>query len=343
MPDAHSNIPQSLQDLLPKWAHFCLFTQRFITEELGVVLDGKRIVVGLSGGVDSTALLLVLHYLSPRTGCRVLAAHLNHCLRDEADSDERWCRELCAALDIEFVSQSHDVRKAAEESGIGLEEAGRDARYAFFGQVLDRTGADLIALGHHRDDLSEDVLMRFIRGTGWPGLSGMAGFDPDRRLIRPFLMLPKSTLKAFLTHLGITWREDRSNQDPLWTRNRVRNEILPLIQRENPNFGDSVARLWKIGQIEADYWDDVTEDAAETLENSLLEGMHKAARLRLYKACLARLGPGQALAHTLFKLDEAWEEKRMGSVFQFPVKRPQPSRFRALFSPPAIDFRHSPV
>ncbi|MBG0789952.1 MAG: tRNA lysidine(34) synthetase TilS [Desulfovibrionaceae bacterium] len=334
MPDAPVNIPQSLQELLPKWAHFCLYTEKFITDELAVSLDGKRIVVGFSGGADSTALLMVLHYLCPRAGCRVLAAHLNHTLREDADADEQWCRELCGTLGIEFVSESRDVRAMAGDAGVGLEEAGRDARYAFYDRVLDEAGADFIALGHHRDDLSEDVLMRFIRGTGWPGLSGMAGFDPERRLIRPFLMLPKSTLKAFLTHLGIHWREDATNEDPSWTRNRIRNEILPLIVRENPNFGDSVARLWKIGRIEADYWDSKTESATDELDNDALGGMHKAARLRMYKACLAALGPGQALAHTLFSLDEAWVEKRIGSVFQFPGgKTAAITRSGVVFSP----------
>ena len=321
MPDASGNIPQSLQELLPKWAHFCLYTEKFITEELAVDLNGKLVVVGLSGGADSTALLMVLHYLSSRNKCRIMAAHLNHGLREEALADELWCRELCDTLGIEFVCESRDIEKEAQEAGIGLEEAGRNARYDFFSLVLDVNSADFIALGHHQDDLSEDVLMRFIRGTGWPGLSGMAGYDPKGRLIRPFLMLPKSTLKAFLTHLGIKWREDASNEDPLWTRNRIRNEVLPLILKENPNFGDSVSRLWKIGRIEADYWDQATVALPNTLDNDTLKGVHKAVRLRMYKTCLANLGPSQALAHTLFKLDEAWEEKRVGAVFQFPGEK----------------------
>jgi len=213
------------------------------------------------------------------------------------------------------------VARLARERGVGLEEAGREARYRLYAELRKTGGHDYIALGHQLDDLSEDVLMRFIRGTGWPGLSGMAGHDPDRHLIRPFLMLPKSTLKAFLAHVDVKWREDASNEDSRWTRNRIRNEVLPLILRENPNFGDSVARLWKIGRIEGDYWDDMTRSLPKTLGNELLEGAHQAVRLRMYKARLADLGPAQALAHTLFKLDEAWEEKRVGAVFQFPGEK----------------------
>ncbi|MCJ2163862.1 MULTISPECIES: tRNA lysidine(34) synthetase TilS [unclassified Pseudodesulfovibrio] len=312
------NIPQSLQDLLPKWAHFCLYVEKFITEELGIDLSGKRILVGLSGGVDSTALLCVLHYLSQRAGFHVLATHLNHGLRPEATQDAIWVKSLCDTLGVECHVAAQDVSRLAQKQAVGIEEAGRNARYALYADVCMENGADYVALGHQLDDLSEDVLMRLIRGTGWPGLSGMAGYDPDRALVRPLLMIPKSTLIAFVTHLGIVWREDHTNTDLNMTRNRVRNEILPLIQRENPNFWQSVARLWKIGRIETDYWDVATADTTECLENDRLQKLHKACRLRLYKACLDTFGPGQVLAETLFKLDEAWQDKRVGTVFQFP-------------------------
>jgi tRNA(Ile)-lysidine synthase len=321
MTDSPCNIPQSLQDLLPKWAHFCLYVEKFITEELGIDLSDKRILVGLSGGVDSTALLCVLKYLSQRAGFQVMATHLNHGLRAEAVQDAQWVKSLCDTLGVECHAVSQDIGRLAQEQAIGIEEAGRNARYALYADVRMENGADYVALGHQLDDLSEDVLMRLIRGTGWPGLSGMAGYDPDRALLRPLLMIPKSTLIAFVTHLGIVWREDHTNADLNLTRNRVRNEILPLIQRENPNFWQSVTRLWKIGRIESDYWDIATADTTECLENARLNELHKACRLRLYKACLDRCGPGQVLAETLFKLDEAWQDKRVGTVFQFPGEK----------------------
>ena len=321
MSSAPGIIPQSLQDLLPKWAHFCLYVEKFVTEELGVSLNGKRVLVALSGGVDSTALLCVLKYLSQRNDFTLLAAHLDHGLRPESGEDAAWSQGLCTSLGVECVTRAVDVSNISQLQGIGLEEAGRIARYTFFEELCESHKTDIIALGHHLDDLSEDVLMRLIRGTGWPGLSGMAGYDPGRALLRPLLLIPKSTLVAFVSHLGITWREDASNSDPTMTRNRVRNEILPLIQRENPNFWQSVARLWKIGRIENDFWESAVFEPADFLDNERLEGLHKAERLRLYKACLDRFGPGQVLADTLFKLDEAWEEKRVGAVFQFPGEK----------------------
>jgi tRNA(Ile)-lysidine synthase len=318
MSNTPADIPQTLQDLLPKWAHFCLYAGRFVEEELGVDLEGKRVLVGLSGGVDSTALLLVLHYLSKRVGFTVGAVHLDHQLRPGSSGDAAFSRKICERLGIECSVESRDVARLAEDRGVGLEEAGREARYRLYAEVRESGGYDYVALGHQLDDLSEDVLMRLIRGTGWPGLSGMSGYDPARALIRPLLLIPKSTLKAFVTQIGVAWREDASNADSSVTRNRVRNEILPLIEKENPAFWQSVSRLWRIGRVEQDFWDGLESGACENLDNSRLESLHKAERLHLYKACLDCLGPGQALADTLFKLDEAWQEKRNTAVFQFP-------------------------
>ena len=173
------NIPQSLQELPPKWAHFCLHVEKFITDDLHVDLTQKHIVTGCSGGVDSTALLLVLHYLARKNNGRVVAVHLNHNLRDEADGDAGWVQSLCDTMGIECVVESKNI-KALAQDGVGIEEAGRNARYELFQNVLNEKSADYIAVGHHLDDLCEDVLMRLTRGTGWPGLSGMSGFDPAR-------------------------------------------------------------------------------------------------------------------------------------------------------------------
>jgi len=318
MTKAPDSIPQSLQDLTPQWAHFCLHVEQFITDDLGVDLSGKTVVTALSGGVDSTALLLVLHYLSKKNGCRIIAAHLNHQLRPEADTDAHWVATLCKTLKIDYVAESADVQLLADNNGLGIEEAGRDARYRLFESTTTQYNADFIALGHHLDDLCEDVLMRLTRGTAWPGLSGMPGYDPKRQLIRPFLLTPKTKLIEFLTDIGITWREDETNTDPKWTRNRMRNTILPLFLKENPNFRESIARLWKVGTIDQDYWAEQTSGSTDILTHEMLQNTHQALRLRLYKAALDSLDGGQALAETLFKLDKAWREKRIGSTFQFP-------------------------
>lgn len=321
MNSALVDIPQSLQDLPPKWAHFCLHIEQFISDDLQIRLNGKSIVTAFSGGIDSTALLFVLHHLAQKNGGRIIGVHLNHQLRDEAEEDAKWAESVCDALAIECVIGSENIASLAQSRNIGVEEAGRNARYELFQKVLKDHQADYIAVGHHLDDLCEDVLMRLTRGTGWPGLSGMKGFDPDRHLLRPLLLTRKSTLSAFLTDIGMKWREDASNASSAWMRNRVRKDMLPLFLKENPNFPESIARLWKIGRLEDDFWTMQTDFKSDTLSNDILEESHKALRLRLYKAALDRLGPGQALANTLFKLDKAWLEKRAGATFQFPGEK----------------------
>lgn len=322
MTNAPHSLPGSLQDLPPHWAHFCLKIERFITDGLDVTLSGKTVVTAFSGGVDSTALLLVLHFLSQKNNGRVVAVHLNHNLRDEADEDALWAETFCESLGVESVVRSVDVAELARQEGLGIEEAGRNARYELFAEVLETRRGDYLAVGHHLDDLAEDVLMRLSRGTGWPGLAGMPGHDPARKLIRPFLLTPKATLTQFLTDLDIPWREDATNLDESWTRNRVRHAILPLFLEENPNFLEAVARLWKIGTLDADYWDSKLRHIDNLVTADALKDAHKAKRLRLYKAALDNVGDGgQALADTLFKLDEAWSEKRVGATFQFPGGR----------------------
>lgn len=317
-------LPRTLHDLPPRWAHFCLGIERFAARDLGVSLGSGRLLVGLSGGLDSSALLLVCACLTARDQGRIVAAHLDHGLRPESSQDAEQARALAEALEIPFRSVRIEVADLASARGLGLEDAGRQARHEFFRDVLAREGLDWIVLGHHLDDLAEDVLLRLVRGTGWPGLSGMSGRDDSLRSVRPLLLTPKAVLRDLAQDLGLTWREDESNQEPLFRRNRMRRDVLPLLLEENPGFMEAVARLWRLGRLDQDYWareldlPGVRPADSPLLPDSLLETCHPALRLRLYKQVLDSLGPGQVLAETLFQLDAAWQENRLGTVFQFP-------------------------
>lgn len=317
-------LPRTLHDLPPRWAHFCLGIERFAARDLGVSLGSGRLLVGLSGGLDSSALLLVCACLAARDQGRIMAAHLDHGLRPEAGQDAEQARNLAESLDVPFLSRRTDVAGLARARGLGLEDAGRQARHEFFREVLEQEGLDWIVLGHHLDDLAEDVLLRLVRGTGWPGLSGMSGRDDGLRSVRPLLLTPKAVLRDLARDLGLAWREDASNQEPLFRRNRMRREVLPLLLEENPGFLEAVARLWRLGRLDQDYWareldlPGVQPADSPLLQDSLLEPSHPALRLRLYKQVLDSLGPGQVLAETLFQLDAAWQENRLGTVFQFP-------------------------
>lgn len=270
-------LPLRLQDLPPAAARFCLRVGDFLTGELlrGATPDngipahaqpggtaeaqpspvsGLRLVIGVSGGADSLCLLLVLRWLAPRLGLRLHAAVLDHGLRPESADEARAVAALCRRLGVPCRVQRADVSDLAARECCGLEDAGRRARYAFFEAERQRTGADWTCTAHQADDLCEDVLLRLVRGTGWPGLGGMAAMDPARRILRPLLTTERRDIDAFLADLGVQPVRDPSNADPAYRRNRLRHQVLPLLRAENPALGEAVCSLWELARCDADYW-----------------------------------------------------------------------------------------
>ncbi len=320
------STPQTLQDLPPRWAHFCLGVERFLREELHVPsLKGETLLLAVSGGVDSTALALILHFLGPRLYCRFQAVHLDHGIRPESRDDVRHVKRFCAALHIPCNTERHDVPHLARELCQGLEHAGRTARKRFFSRMLEASGAAWIVTGHQLNDLAEDQLMRQLRGTGWPALGGMRGLVPEERLLRPLLLTPRATILEFLNALGVSWREDSMNQDPGCLRNRVRARIVPAMLDENPDYLNAAAALWRQARLDADYWTEMERGSSMQplphggllLPVATLDRSHQALRLRLYKRCLEVLGPGQARADNLLRLERSWRERRVGVKVQF--------------------------
>jgi tRNA(Ile)-lysidine synthase len=321
------STPQTLQNLPPRWARFCLGVERFLREELHMPpMQEATLLVAISGGADSTALALLLHYLGPRLDCRLQAVHLDHGIRPESGEDARHVGQFCTALDIPCVLERQDVPELARELGQGLEHAGRTARKRFFTRMLEESGAAWIATGHQLNDLAEDQLMRQLRGTGWPALGGMRGQVLEERLLRPLLLTPRATILEFLEALGVPWREDPLNQDPACLRNRVRARIVPAMLDENPDYLSTAASLWRQARLDADYWAEVERECGALpmpqggvlLPAAMLGRTHQALRQRLYKRCLEVLGPGQVLADNLLRLDRSWREKRVGAKVQFP-------------------------
>ena len=324
-----ATLPKTLQEISPEAARFCLGVERFLANDLGVAAPGRAplgtVLVGLSGGADSTALLLALRWLAPRLGCEVCAAHLDHGLRPESCDEAEAAQDLCRSLGVPFATSRRDVAALAADDGLGLEEAARRARYAFLEQARAECGAQWIAVGHTLDDLAEDVVMRLVRGTGWPALGGMAGADPERRLLRPLLLSARADIEAFLNGLDADWIEDASNTDLAFLRNRIRHTVLPLLKRENPLFAEGVGRLWRQARLDAAWMDAevealpwAEESGVLTLPLDALRALPPALRLRACKQALERLGPGQPLAANLFALDEAVMSGAGGKTIQFP-------------------------
>jgi len=191
------------------------------------------IVVAISGGADSTALLDLLSRL-PGYNLHLIAAHLNHCLRgNDSDADEDFCRQLAARYKIPFESGRVDVRGLAESWQLNLEDAGRRARITFLDELREKYVATVVALAHHADDQAETILMRLLRGSGMTGLSGME-YRNARNYIRPLLEITRDNIEEYLLERKLTWREDASNSDKAYLRNRIRHELLPLLEEYNP-------------------------------------------------------------------------------------------------------------
>ncbi|MDO8434823.1 MAG: tRNA lysidine(34) synthetase TilS [Candidatus Binatus sp.] len=193
------------------------------------IKHGAKIVIGVSGGADSTALLHAMIELRGQFGGQIAAAHLNHRLRGaESDRDENFVREMCAGIGVELIVE----RAAGLDAGSSnLEERAREARHNFLNRAADALGAEHIALAHHSGDQAETVLMRLIRGAGASGLGAMSERGPGR-LIRPMLALSRADIIGYLRELDLAYIEDATNSSPIFLRNRIRNELIPLLEGE---------------------------------------------------------------------------------------------------------------
>lgn len=203
-------------------------------------LANKPGLVAVSGGADSVALAHVLVQLRARNDLPGLAlVHLNHCLRGStSDEDERFIQSLPTdwqAADVPCYAKRQDVAALAQENHWNLEDAGRRARYEHFTEIARQSGAAWVATGHSADDQAETVLLRLIRGSGLRGLSGIPAIRPLAPgivLVRPLLAVRRAQIRDYLTQHAISWREDASNQDTRFLRNRVRQELIPFLERD---------------------------------------------------------------------------------------------------------------
>lgn len=227
-------------------------------------------MIGVSGGADSVALLRLA--VEAGAGGRVIAAHLNHRLRGrEADEDAEWVAALCAGLGVRLELQAADVTARAAESGTGIEETARDARYAFFQEAAQRHAARFVAVAHTADDQAETVLHHILRGTGLAGLAGMPESRPlgsNLDLVRPLLSVSRAELRTYLTAIGQDFREDASNASLDFTRNRLRAELPRLARQFNPQL---VERLLSLASLAQDAQDALTHRARQLLAHCLRE------------------------------------------------------------------------
>ncbi len=261
---------------------------------------GGTILVALSGGGDSVALLAVLLRLSGQFCYHVEAAHLNHALRgDESEGDERFVRGFCESLKVPLTVERLPEGAIADAPG-SVETAAREARSAFLIDTARKRGAVRIATGHTLDDQAETLLQRIIRGTGPSGLAGILPIR-DNLWIRPLLGSSRTDARSFIEREGLTCRRDSSNDDPSFFRNRIRLELLPLLkERFSTGITGALTRLAELSAIQEDFFDGVTEEALQAcsilasrykilLEKEKFLDYHNVVKQRMIRRCLELL------------------------------------------------------
>ena len=276
------------------------------------VPSGAHLVVGVSGGCDSVALLSLLSELAPELELQLTVAHLDHGLRAESAADAEFVRMLCCGLQIPCVVQRSDVGAGVAAGGGSIEMVARDARHAFFKQVVSHQDACGVVLAHTADDQAETLLLNLCRGSGLHGLTGMR---PRREvdelvLLRPLLGARRSDLEAYLMDLGTTWREDPSNTDRKHLRNRVRHDVVPALSNVNGAVVAHLAALAEQVAVDDACLDDYATEALVRLcrgDASLLVGepfheMPLSIQRRVVRLWAQRVGAGGLSAEMTARL-----------------------------------------
>ena len=235
-------------------------TVRHTIKKHNLINKGDEVLLGLSGGPDSLCLLHILCLLRFEIGFGLSALHLNHKIRGaEADADAEWVKELCGLLCVPLAVYERDIPAMAKELGITEEDAGRRVRHELLKAEAEKTGAK-VALAHNRDDQAETVLLHLLRGSGIDGLGGIRpyslpnAFSETIPLIRPLLGITRAEIEAFAAETGMSFREDRSNTDTAYTRNRIRHDLIPGLKAEyNPQIVQALCRLAESAAADSEF------------------------------------------------------------------------------------------
>lgn len=305
---------------------------RTTIREHALFVKDEHLLLAVSGGPDSVALTLVLSHLAPQYRLRLTLAHLHHGIRGQsADKDAAFVQALAQRLGLPCVRGRTDVPALARKERISIEMAARTARHAFLRRIARRVDAQRVALGHTSDDQAETILLRLLRGAGPDGLAGIrySSTVNGMLLVRPLLDVSRTRILRFLERRHASWREDESNRDTAILRNRVRHELLPLLeQRYNPQVRDTLRRSAEILAIENQCLSELAAHAYDqahphpapgpTIRVLPLADWPRAIRRRALRAWLtANAVPAQAITHTTIRhLEDLIDRDRGGRCVQ---------------------------
>lgn len=230
-----------------------------------LINSGDSIIVGVSGGPDSICLLNILKNIkSKKLDFKIFVAHINHMIRKEAQLDQQYVQQYCKKFNIECFVKKVDVLKIAKKQKIGTEQAGRNIRYKFFNEIMKKTNSNKIATAHNSNDLAETVIMNILRGSGTTGLKGIEA--KNNNIIRPLLICNRSEIETYCIENKLEPRIDKTNEDNIYTRNKIRNIIIPYVEKEfNPNFINTINRLANIANDEVKYFEKIVSSMYKSI------------------------------------------------------------------------------
>ena len=262
------------------------------SQENGLVADGARVLVALSGGADSVALLRWLL----AEGADVVAAHCNFHLRcAESDRDEQFVRGLCETLGVPLLVKHFDVKEYMAEKGVSVEMACRELRYEWFGHLLDSEECDVLAVAHHRDDNIETFFINLLRGTGVAGLGGMR--PRSGRVVRPFLCVSRRDIEEYLAVLGQEYVTDSTNLVSDVKRNRLRNEVFPVLDEQFGGWRDMAQKTLK-NVLESN---ELYDEGVELMRSIVVDEENGDGEMRIDRDCLLSMKNPSMLLFELIK------------------------------------------
>lgn len=232
-----------------------------IIKKYNLINSGDKIVLGVSGGPDSIAMLDILRQLKSEMEFEIYVVHINHSIRGEdADEDEEYVKNYCRKYEIECFTKKIDVPTIARTEKIGTEEAGRKVRYEYFEEILKETGSNKIAIAHNKNDNVETIIMHLLRGSG---ISGLKGIEPIRenKFIKPLIECDRQEIEKYCEENNLQPRIDKTNFENECTRNKIRNIVIPYIKKEfNPNIIETMTRLSDVISSENDFIENIAKE-----------------------------------------------------------------------------------
>ena len=232
-----------------------------------LINEGDKIVIGVSGGPDSICLLHLLNNLKDTLKITIYVAHINHSLREVADEETKYVQDFCKKIGVECFVKKEDILSLAKQQKKGTEEIGRQVRYNFFDEVLEKTNSNKVATAHNSNDRAETVILNILRGSGISGLKGIEAIR-SQKYIRPLINIDRESIEKYCKENNLEPRIDETNKENIYSRNKVRNVIIPYIKKEfNQNIIKTINRLSMVATEENDYLTKITKQEYSNISN----------------------------------------------------------------------------